>query len=505
MEGIHMHAAGIAISSIHNIDHQKSSMDLNIKADLEELRETFNSGKTKDASWRRSQLKGLLSLLKEREDDIFKALWQDLGKHHCEAYRDEIGTVTKSVNYALGGLKNWMSSKKVKLPIVAFPSAAELVPEPLGLVLIISSWNFPFGLSFEPLIGAIAAGNVVVLKPSELAPSCSSVLANSISTYLDKKAIKVIQGGVSVGQQLLQHKWDKIFFTGSAQVGRIVLTAAAKHLTPVTLELGGKCPAVVDSLSSSWDRESTIKRILAGKFGTCAGQACIGIDYILVEKRYASTLVSELKIWIKKMFGENLKESVARIINIHHFLRLKNFLNDPVVEASIVYGGSFDENNLFIEPTILMDPPLEAVIMTEEIFGPFLPIITLEKIEDCIEFINSRPNPLAIYAFTNDEKFKEKLISETSSGSLTFNDAILQYAADTIPFGGVGESGFGRYHGKFSFDTFTHEKAVLRRSFLTDFWFRYPPWNDYKLQLFKNVYRYDYLGVALTTLGLKKS
>ncbi|KAH7837774.1 hypothetical protein Vadar_017843 [Vaccinium darrowii] len=411
-----------------------------LEGELEELRETFRTGKTKEASWRRSQLKALLSLLKEREGEILEALKQDIGKHPVESYRDEVGTVMKSVNYALACLKQWMSSKKVKLPIIAFPSTAELVPEPLGLVLIISSWNFPFGLSLEPLIGAIAAGNAVVIKPSELAPASASVLASALHSYLDNKAVKVIQGGPSVCGQLLQQKWDKIFFTGSARVGKIVMAAAAEHLTPVTMELGGKCPAVVDELSSSWDITMTIRRILAGKFGTCAGQACIGIDYILVEEKFLSTLVQQMKVFIKKVFGENPKEtnSIARIINKNHLIRLKNLLDDPMVNASIVYGGSIDEDRLFIEPTILVNPPLKAAIMNEEIFGPLLPIITLEKIEDSIEFIKSRPRPLTIYAFTKNEKFKRRLISETSSGSLTFNDTIVQYAADTLPFGGSG-------------------------------------------------------------------
>ncbi|KAK3004802.1 hypothetical protein RJ639_018428, partial [Escallonia herrerae] len=217
--------------------------------------------------------------------------------------------------------------------------------------------------------------------------------------------------------------------------------------------------------------------------------------------------VEQLKVWIKKMFGENPKESnsIARIVSKQHFLRLKNLLDDPMVKASIVHGGSFDEDNLFIEPTILVDPPLEAEIMTEEIFGPLLPIITLENIEDSIQFIKSRPKALTIYAFSNNERFKRRMISETSSGCVTFNDTIIQYAADTLPFGGVGESGFGRYHGKFSFEAFSHEKAVLQRSFLADFWFRYPPWNDHKLQLFRSAYKFDYLGVVLTALGLKNS
>ncbi|KAJ7947552.1 Aldehyde dehydrogenase [Quillaja saponaria] len=324
----------------------------------------------------------------------------------------------KSLNLALTSLKKWMSATKAKLPQIALLSSAEIVPEPLGLVLIRSCWNFPFGLSLEPLIGAIAAGNTVVLKPSELSLACSSLLATALPTYLDTKAIKVIEGGPDVGEQVLQHRWDKIFFTGSARVG---LPAAAKHLTPVTLELGGKCPAVVDSFSSSWDKEVAVKRVLAGKYGTCGGQACIAIDYILVERKFTNTLVKLLEVWIEKMFGENPKgsNSIARIINRQHFSRLENLLINPRVTDSIVNGGKMDEDNLFIEPTILVDPPLETAIMKEEIFGPLLPIITLEKIEDRVNFINSRPKPLAIYAFTKNRTLQRRIISETSSGSIT--------------------------------------------------------------------------------------
>ncbi|MED6172786.1 hypothetical protein PIB30_053173 [Stylosanthes scabra] len=474
--------------------------------EMNDMREYYGSGDTKKVSWRESQLKGLRRFLVEKEHDILKALMLDLGKHQIEAFRDEIGTLIKSLNLALSDLKYWISGKKAKLPQIAVLSSAEIVPEPLGLVLIISSWNFPFGLSLEPLIGAVAAGNSVVLKPSELSPACSSILAIGLSNYLDNKAIKVVQGGPNESQHLLQQKWDKIFFTGSARVGRIVMSAAAKHLTPVTLELGGKCPAVVDSLSlSSWDLEVTVKRILVGKYGACGGQACIAIDYVLVENQYYSKLVELMKPWIKKMFGENPKDSntIVRIVNKQHLSRLKNLLADPKVKKSVVYGGSVDERNLFIEPTILLNPPLESAIMTEEIFGPLLPIITVDKIEDSIKFISSRPKPLALYVFSKDKTLQNRMISETSSGSLTFNDAILQYAADALPFGGVGESGFGMYHGKFSFDTFSHQKPVVRRSFLTDFWYRFPPWTLNKFQLLEVSYNYDYLGLLLVLLGLK--
>ncbi|XP_047324914.1 aldehyde dehydrogenase family 3 member F1-like [Impatiens glandulifera] len=488
------------------MEKKEVKSELIIERELDELRDSFRSGKTREASWRRSQLKQILSFLQDKEQDILHALQQDLSKHPAESFRDEIGTSIKSVNYALEGLNKWMSPNKAKMPLAAFPSTAEVVPEPLGLVLIISSWNFPFGLSLEPLIGAIASGNVVVLKPSELAPSSSSVLAKMVGTYLDKTAIRIMEGGSSVGELLLQQKWDKIFFTGSARVGRIVMLAAVKNLTPVILELGGKCPAVVDSLPCS-NKKMAVKRILSGKFGVCAGQACLAIDYILTEKRFVSTLLEEMKVLLKEQYGDNPMEtkSVARIINKQHFSRFEDLLHDPSIKDSIVHGGSFDKDGLFIEPTILIDPPLKSSIMTEEIFGPLLPIITLERIEDSVEFIKSRSNPLAIYAFTHDKTLQNRLINETSSGSLVFNDTIVQYAIDTVPFGGVGESGFGKYHGKFSFDAFTHEKVIVRRSYLIDFWFRYPPWDYKKMQLFKAGYRYDYLNIALIALGFKKS
>ncbi|MCL7051248.1 hypothetical protein MKW94_026947 [Papaver nudicaule] len=483
----------------------ESAVGENLEREVVELRETFISGKTKCVSWRRSQLKALLTLLSDKEDEIFKALYKDVGKHHCEAYRDELGSIVKALDFALASLKQWVAIKKVKLPLAAFPTVAEIKPEPLGLVLIFSSWNFPIGLALEPLIGAIAAGNTVVLKPSELAPACSSLLANIIPMYLDCKAVKVVEGGAMIAEGLLEMKWDKIFFTGSTRVGRIVMSAAAKHLTPVTLELGGKCPAVIDSLPSSWDRKIAIKRIVAGKYGACGGQACIGIDYILVLEEFAPTLIELLKTGIKTMFGENPRESMARILNKKSFLRLKKILNDPAVCSSIIHGGSLDEANLYIEPTILLNPPLESEIMTDEIFGPVLPIITLKKIEDSIEFINLRPKPLALYVFTNNETLKKRMIDETSSGSLTFNDTVIQYTCETIPFGGVGQSGFGRYHGKFSFDTFSHEKGILRRSYLTEFWFRFPPWTANKLQLLRLAYALDYFGIVLNVLGLKRS
>ncbi|XP_019055023.1 PREDICTED: aldehyde dehydrogenase family 3 member F1-like isoform X2 [Nelumbo nucifera] len=449
---------------------------------LGELRRTFQSGTTRSLAWRKAQLQALLNLVRDNEEQIFQVVHEDLGKHPVEAFRDES-----------------------PLPLAFFPATAELLPEPLGVVLIFSCWNFPISLALEPLIGAISAGNAALIKPSEMAPACSSFLARVIPRYLDNKAIKVIEGGPETGAKLLEEKWDKIFFTGSPRVGRIIMSAAAKHLTPVTLELGGKCPVILDTRLSSSELEVAIKRIAWGKWGLCNGQSCVGVDYILVEEKFAPTLIDLLKKSIDQFYGRKAKDfkDLTRIVNRHHFERLHNLIKDPAVSDSIVHGGQVDKERMFIEPTILLDPPLEAEIMTEEIFGPFLPIITLKNIEESIEFVSSRPKPLVLYAFTKDETLKRLVLSRTSSGSVTFNDIAVQFMSDDLPFGGIGQSGLGKYHGKFSFEAFTHEKAVLRRNFIFDLESRYPPWSDFKLNFIRLLYKYDYFGIILLFLGLK--
>ncbi|RAL52546.1 hypothetical protein DM860_017240 [Cuscuta australis] len=478
-----------------------------IERGLSEARESFDGGKTRGIPWRKAQLRAVLNLLSENEDSIFEALKQDLGKHRVEAYRDEVGVLVKSATTALNNFEKWMKPKRGKIPIIYFPAKAEVMPEPLGVVLIFSSWNFPISLSLDPMIGAISAGNTVVLKPSELAPKCSSFLADMIPRYLDSKAIKVIEGGREISEHLLQQHWDKIFFTGSPQVGKIIMTAAAKHLTPVTLELGGKSPAIIDYIPNSSDLKVAAKRITSAKWGACNGQACIGVDYVLVENGFASTLIEALKKCICKFYGGDLKklENVSRIVNKHHFERLRNLLRGHGVSDSIIYGGSIDEENLIIEPTILLNPPLDSEIMTEEIFGPLLPIITLNKIEESVKFIKSRPKPLALYAFTKNEVLKERILHETSSGSVVFNDTMVQFVCDALPFGGVGRSGFGRYHAKYSFDEFSHEKAVLHRTFYLELEPRHPPWNSFKLEFVRLIYKFDYFGLVLLLAGLKRS
>ncbi|KAG6392796.1 hypothetical protein SASPL_147023 [Salvia splendens] len=469
------------------------------------LRRAFRAGKTRGIEWRMGQLRALLKLVADNKARFFEALEQDLGKHPVEAYRDEIGVLKKSADHALLNIKKWMAPKKGHLPLLLFPARAEVLPEPLGTVLIFGSWNFPISLTLDPLVGAISAGNTVVVKPSELAPACSSLICQTIPLYLDREAIRVVEGGSDVADKLLQQQWDKIFFTGNPRVGRIVMAAAAKHLTPVTLELGGKCPVILDSFTES-DLKVVVKRIVGGKWGPCAGQACIGVDYLLVQQKQAPHLIESLKACIKKFYGDNVKslQSICRIVNNNHFDRLCSLLEEPSVAASVVYGGSLDRENLIIEPTILLDPPVDAPIMTDEIFGPLLPIITLDKIEDSIDFINARPKPLAIYAFTHNNKLKDQILQETSSGSVTFNDTMIQFICDSLPFGGVGQSGFGRYHGKYSFDTFSHEKAVLHRSFYLELEPRYPPWNDFKLEFIRLAYNFEYVGLLLLLLGLRR-
>ncbi|KAM0925643.1 hypothetical protein ACQ4PT_004060 [Festuca glaucescens] len=466
------------------------------------LREVYRSGRTRELAWRRSQLKGLISLLTEKEEEIFDALRDDLGKHRTEAFRDEVGVVVKSVKHTLQNLEKWAAPEKAPTPLVSFPATALVVPEPLGVVLIFSCWNLPLGLALEPLSGALAAGNAVVLKPSELAPSTAAFLAANIPRYLDSDAVKAVLGAPEVGEKLMEHRWDKVLFTGGARVGRIIMTKAAKHLTPVALELGSKCPCIVDWLDSKRDSQVAVNRIIGAKWSTCAGQACIAIDYILVEEQFAPILIELLKSTLKRFFTK--PEDMPRIMNDKQFNRLSGLLEDHKVSRSVVHGGDMDPKTLSIEPTILLNPPLDSDIMTEEIFGPLLPIITVKTIKDSIEFVNSKPKPLATYAFTRNEALKQRIIKETSSGSVTFNDAIVQYGLESLPFGGVGQSGFGQYHGKYSFEMFSHKKAVLKRSLLIEFMFRYPPWDDRKLGLLRHVFRYDYVSLFLALLGLRR-
>ncbi|EMS65300.1 Aldehyde dehydrogenase family 3 member F1 [Triticum urartu] len=349
-----------------------------------------------------------------------------------------------------------------------------------------------FSLALEPISGALAAGNVVVVKPSELAPSTAAFLAANIPRYLDPKAVKVILGGPEVGEQLMEHRWDKVLFTGSANVGRLILTKAAKHLTPVALELGSKCPCIVDQLDSKRDRQIAVNRIAGAKWSVCAGQACVAIDYILVEEKFAPILIELLKSTVKRF--TTTPECMARILNARHFRRLSNFLDDDRVACSVVHGGSVNEKTLTIEPTILLNPPLDSDIMTEEIFGPLLPIITVCRMDKY--YVTDYNTPSVHFCLTKVNEGNTKLMVYVHVG--------FQYAVEGLPFGGVGQSGFGQYHGKYSFELFSNKKAVFKRSFLIEFMFRYPPWDDSKIRMLRHVFNTNYILLLLGLLGLRR-
>uniref|UniRef100_A0A2N9FGQ1 Aldehyde dehydrogenase n=1 Tax=Fagus sylvatica TaxID=28930 RepID=A0A2N9FGQ1_FAGSY len=460
---------------------------------MKELRVAFGSGKTRSYEWRLSQLKSLLKMAEDREQDIVQALRSDLSKPELESSIYEVSMLKGACTLAIKKLKTLDDAGK-----------AEIVPEPLGVVLVISPWNYPLLLSLDPIIGAIAAGNAVVLKPSEIAPATSSLLAKLVGEYMDNSLIRVVEGAVAETTALLEQKWDKICYTGNGRTGRIVMAAAAKHLTPVLLELGGKCPAVVDL---SINLQVATRRIIAGKWACNNGQTCVAVDYILTTKDYAPKLVDSLKHELESFYGKNPLESkdLSRIVNSNHFARLTKLLDEDKVSGKIIHGGERDKANLKIAPTILLDVPRDSLIMNEEIFGPLLPIFTVDKIEDSFDVINSGTKPLAAYLFTNNKRLKEQFVTTISAGGMIVNDTVIHLAVDTLPFGGVQESGMGSYHGKFSFDAFTHKKAVLYRGFAGDAPVRYPPYTKGKLTLMKALMSGSIFGVICALIGWSKN
>ncbi|KAL6525068.1 hypothetical protein OROMI_030661 [Orobanche minor] len=491
-------------------------MDLVVEKMAEDLRSVYNSGKTKSYEWRVSQLKALLKITTHHEREIIGALRSDLNKPEHEAFVHEIAGVSGACKLALKELGRWMKPEKVKTSMTTFPSSGEIVSEPLGVVLVISTWNYPFRLSLDPVIGAIAAGNVVTLKPSELAPATSSVLSKLLGEYMDTSTVKVVEGGVRETTALLEQKWDKIFYTvqqscdfgsygtsnsiGNSKTGRIILSAAAKHLTPVVLELGGKCPLVVDS---NINLKVAAKRIISGKWGCNSGQTCVSPDYIVTTKAFASTLVDAISFELEKFYGKDPLQShdLSSIINSRHFDRLEKLLDDEKVSGKVVVGGQRDKAKLKIAPTVLLDVPGDSLVMNEEIFGPILPIIMVTRIEDSIGLINSKEKPLAAYLFTNDKKLREEFIRSVSAGGMCINETTLHLAEPTLPFGGVGESGMGAYHGKFSFDAFSHKKAVLQRGFYGDIAARYPPYTSRKLNFLKAILSGSIVGIIRALIG----
>ncbi|KAJ9671075.1 hypothetical protein PVL29_027186 [Vitis rotundifolia] len=485
-------------------DEKKKVFDVESAASLvKELRGSFNAGKTKSYEWRIAQLKGIEKMIDEREKDIIEALHEDLSKPELEAFVSEVSMSKGACKLALKELGHWMKPEKAKTSMTTYPSSAEIVSEPLGVVLVISTWNYPFLLSIDPVIGAIAAGNAVVLKPSEIAPAISTLLSKLLEEYLDNSSIRVVEGAVAETTALLEQKWDKIFYTGSPRVGRIVMAAAAKHLTPVTLELGGKCPVVVDS---NVNLQVAVRRIIAGKWACNNGQACIAPDYVITTKDFAPKLIDVLRHELEEFFGKNPIESedMSRIVSVQHFKRLTRLLDEDEVSDKIIIGGQRDENQLKIAPTILVDVPEDTEIMKEEIFGPLLPILTVENLEESFDVINSKSKPLAAYLFSENKQLQKDFVNNISSGGMLINDTILHLTVSSLPFGGVGESGMGSYHGKFSFDTFSHKKAVLYRGFTGESPARYPPYTPGKLKLLKTLTSGNIVSILLALLGFSK-
>lgn len=426
--------------------------------------------KNKPLALRIERLKKLKQQLSKREPEILEALYSDLGKSDFEGYTSEILMVHKELDLFIKNLKYWAAPKRVAGSLLNFPSQDFILSESYGSVLMISPWNYPFQLSMIPLIGAVAAGNTVVLKPSEFAPNSSKMLIELLEAVFETDWVKVIEGDALIAQDLLKLQWDYIFFTGSTAVGKIVAQAAAVHLTPVTLELGGKSPCIVDGSTSL---EKTARRIVFGKFLNC-GQTCIAPDYVLVKKEYQEKLVQALGIEIEKAYGKDSSQSkdYGRIINEKHFDKLCNDLeNQPVV-----YGGMHNKASLFFEPTLVLNPARTSRLMTEEVFGPILPVLSYESQEELHEILGELKNPLAFYVFSKHKKFIQQLVLRYPFGGAVVNDAIVHFTNPKLPFGGVGESGMGAYHGKHSFELFTHKKPIVKRSFWFDLPQRYAPY-----------------------------
>ncbi|XP_033253003.1 aldehyde dehydrogenase, dimeric NADP-preferring-like isoform X8 [Drosophila miranda] len=445
---------------------------------LQRARLAFASGKTRNVSFRRKQLENLLRCYEENECDIISALEADLRRPKQESLIVETEFMKNDIKHILYNLSNWVKAEKPSKSIINVMDDVQIYNDPFGVVLVIGAWNYPLQLLLVPVASAIAAGNCVVIKPSEIAANCAKFIAEVIPKYLDNDCYPVVCGGPSETAELLKQRFDYIFYTGSTRVGKIIHAAANQHLTPTTLELGGKSPCYIDK---SVELRTAVKRILWGKLINC-GQTCIAPDYILCSKEMQDKFVAEAKDVLKEWYGENIQSSpdLSRVINSGNFQRLLGLIKS----GRVAVGGKYDASERYIEPTILVDVKPNDPIMEEEIFGPILPIYTVESAYDAIKFINARESPLVLYIFTSETEVKNLFVNGTQSGGMCVNDTIMHYAVDVLPFGGVGMSGMGSYHGKYGFDTFTHKKSCLGKD-LSAFGeklasARYPPYSDRK-------------------------
>ncbi|MFK5973178.1 MAG: aldehyde dehydrogenase [Flavobacteriaceae bacterium] len=437
---------------------------------LKKQRDFFASQKTKDVSFRKKALKRLQKEIIAREDDIAEAIYKDFKKPKFETLAAETQFVLAELKLTLSNIGSWARPERKSATLMNWPSSDWIYKEPRGAILVIAPWNYPFQLAFAPLIGAIAAGNTVVLKPSEGTPNTSSIISEIVNAVFKPEHVAVIEGGVEVSQQLLASRWDYIFFTGSTRVGQIVYESAAKHLTPVTLELGGKNPCIVDETASI---SLAAKRIVWGKFLN-AGQTCIATDYILVHKNIKDKLIAALKENITKCYGEDIEASpdFSRTVNQGHYKGLRAMLEGE----EILFGGNYNDEDNYLSPTLVNEPKLNSKLMHGEIFGPILPIIAYENDDDIHKHIMNYGKPLALYVFSNKKKFQDKILNTYSFGGGAINDTVIQITNKKLPYGGVGASGIGAYHGKMSFDIFSHRKAIIKKANWLDLPLRYPPY-----------------------------
>eukprot|EP01111_Echinosteliopsis_oligospora_P004668 TRINITY_DN1770_c0_g1_i1.p1 TRINITY_DN1770_c0_g1~~TRINITY_DN1770_c0_g1_i1.p1 ORF type:complete len:485 (-),score=147.62 TRINITY_DN1770_c0_g1_i1:8-1462(-) len=464
-----------------------------IPAIVQELRSTFRSGVTKSLSWRKQQLNALLSFCSEKREQIKAAVTADLGRHEFEADLADIMSTEGSIRHMLSNLTTWAQPRGVSTPLSHMKglTTSQVVPEPKGVVLVISPWNYPINLPLGGAATAICAGNCVLIKPSEVSEHCTDLLVRELPKYMDSSAIRIVTGGVEETTALLKERYDHILYTGNGTVGRIIMRAAAEYLTPVTLELGGKSPVYVDK---NVDLDVAVKRLVWGKcFNT--GQTCIACDYVLVHSSIKDTFLHTLQKTVTKFYGEKVEQSASygRIINARQWKRLNGYINAAREEnsESIIVGGDVDEEKLFISPTVIYPASADSAVMKEEIFGPILPIIEVKGVQEAIDFINDRPKPLALYVFSKRQKVWQKINDNTSSGQFVVNETLMQFVNPHLPFGGIGESGMGAYHGITGFDTLSHLKAVVNKTTWFDLDARYPPYSQSKLNIIGTFSQYN--------------
>ncbi|WP_051637324.1 aldehyde dehydrogenase family protein [Rhodococcus sp. UNC363MFTsu5.1] len=446
------------------------------------LRKTYATGRTRPATWRIEQLRGIERLLDEREGEIARALAEDLGRGAFESWLMDILDAKLEAAHARKRVRRWMRSRPRPLPLHLMPALGWVQYEPLGVVLVIGAWNVPLTVTLAPLVAAVSAGNCAVVKPSELTPATSRLLARLLPEYLDSEAVAVVEGDSHTTQTLLAQAFDHVFFTGGTEIGRKILAGAAPHLTPVTLELGGKSPAIV---MRDADLAVTARRIAWTKVLN-SGQSCIAADYVLVERAVRNELVDRIVDSLNELQSAESARGM-RIINERQFDRLAGYLAST--EATVALGGGSDRATLTVEPTVLVDPSPEDPIMREEIFGPILPVLAVDSLDEAIAFVNARPKPLAAYVFTRSAHTRRSALSEISSGGAVVNHLMVHLVAPDLPFGGVGASGMGRYHGRWGFEALSHRKAVLLKPFRPDFRFAYPPYTTRSIKLIRRMYR----------------